>query len=864
MSLEQVKRTSIWRNAFEGERSLHSDEVSRLKAEFLRFREKVAMLVSKIGEVLPGLTVHDVSHLDALWTTADIIAGEDYPLNPLETFILGGAILLHDSAMCWEAYEGGQDGVRSTVVWKDAYAFELGRKLPILEAEAAADFSAIRQMHASRAAQMIGLSWKVPGRTDEIYLISDESIRMHLGELIGLIAASHHWDIGSVSERLSIQFNSPDFLPYSWTVDPIKIACLLRVADAAHISSARAPDFLLALNRRAGISLNHWLAQNKISGPQRDLSDSTGRSVVYTSTMPYLEGEADAWWVAYDTVLMIDSEIKACNELLEGRAPFVSRSFKVRTVAGAGRIDEFQSYIRVFGWTPYNTQLHVSDIERLVGSLGGEKLYGDDRKLEVVLRELIQNSRDAIVARRYLDEGYQGRIIVKFLRNQSGISEISISDDGVGMSKSVLTGSFLDFGSSFWSSQFLQAELPGLRSSKFQSIGQFGIGFYSIFMAASAVEVSTRRWRENRNYSCALCFSKGLTLRPLFKEDRSSKLPTNTSTEIRFALVSDVLGADACLPLTSNGRNAVKGRVPLKEFVSALVVGLDVDVFFGVEAGELELIHKDVSRGTLDCQSILREIGCGKKYPLGVEALETEINEAAPRMRVIQEDGRILGYAALACKLDSDSKMLGVKTIGGMVVSNSTRSEGSIIGYVECSPKTASRDINGFLASEKTMKEWAEAQLEFFESNSTNDLTRLVVASRASAFKADVIGVARLYVVFTGGAAFSSFEQIAQIAISIPVGFLLSPFLDGHIETHHDVNEVEGVAHVKPLINEGWLSFELDDDGLPKPDTIAAYIHRSILMLGFKPHWTIGEPVHKVHFGMSRFASVRAVPIITE
>mgnify|MGYP001075373292 CR=1 FL=1 len=862
MSLEQIKRTNIWRKAFEvGEHALYSDETSRLKTEFLRFREKVISLVSKIGEVLPGLTVHDASHLDSLWTTAEIIAGDDYPLNPLETFILGGAILLHDAAMCWEAYDGGQDGVRSTVVWKDAYAFELGRKVPPGEAEAAADFSAIRQMHASRAAEMLGLSWKVPGRTDEIYLIADESIRMHLGELIGLIAASHHWDIGSVSERLSVQFNSPDFLPYSWTVDPIKIACLLRVADAAHISNARAPDFLLALNRRVGISLSHWLAQNKISGPQRDLSDSTGATVVYTSTMPYLEGEADAWWVAYDTVLMIDSEIKACNELLESRTPLVSRPFQVRSVAGAGRIDAFRDYIRVSGWTPYNTQIHVSDIERLVGSLGGEKLYGDDRKLEVVLRELIQNARDAVVARRYLDEGYQGRIFVRLVKGASSAWEISISDDGVGMSKSVLTGSFLDFGSSFWNSQSLQSELPGLRSSKFQSVGRFGIGFYSIFMAGSAVEIHTRRWRENRSYSCALYFSKGLTLRPLFKEERSSRLATNTSTEIRFSLISEVLESDACLPLTNSSRNSVKGRVPLKQFVSALVVGLDVDVFYAQENGEFELVHKDISRGVSDCRSVLREIGCGDSYPLGVHALEVEIDEVAPRMQVIEEDGKVLGCAALASKLDSCSKMLGVRTIGGMVVSNSNRSESSIIGYVECSPKTASRDVSGFLASEQTMKAWAEAQLEYFDKSSADDLTRLVVGSRASAFNADVIDFARLYVVVGGSSAFLSFDQIARMAFDTPVGFLLSPFLDGHIETHHDVNDIDGVVHVKPLINEGWLNFEMNEGGPVKLDSIAGYIHRSILRLGLQPQWAVSEAVHKVHFGMSKFASVRGVPL---
>ena len=71
--------------------------------------------------MLPGLTLHDVTHLDALWETADLIAGDKYPLNPLEAFVFGSAVLLHDSAMCWEAYANGQQGVRNTTEWKDAF-----------------------------------------------------------------------------------------------------------------------------------------------------------------------------------------------------------------------------------------------------------------------------------------------------------------------------------------------------------------------------------------------------------------------------------------------------------------------------------------------------------------------------------------------------------------------------------------------------------------------------------------------------------------------------------------------------------------------------------------------------------------------
>lgn len=38
----------------------------------------------------------DGTHLDALWETVDLAAGDAFALNPLEAYVLGGAILLHD------------------------------------------------------------------------------------------------------------------------------------------------------------------------------------------------------------------------------------------------------------------------------------------------------------------------------------------------------------------------------------------------------------------------------------------------------------------------------------------------------------------------------------------------------------------------------------------------------------------------------------------------------------------------------------------------------------------------------------------------------------------------------------------------
>jgi len=75
-----------------------------LRTHFQSFRSRVSQLVSTLGSELPGLTVHDITHLDALWRVAGEIAGEEYPINPAEAFVLGGTFLLHDAAHVLAAY----------------------------------------------------------------------------------------------------------------------------------------------------------------------------------------------------------------------------------------------------------------------------------------------------------------------------------------------------------------------------------------------------------------------------------------------------------------------------------------------------------------------------------------------------------------------------------------------------------------------------------------------------------------------------------------------------------------------------------------------------------------------------------------
>ncbi|MBL7990869.1 MAG: hypothetical protein JNN25_05490, partial [Candidatus Kapabacteria bacterium] len=158
MSKQRIENSALWKRtlASRGNDDKDSGEREELRATFWKFRENAAAITSRIAADFPDLTLHDVNHLDALWETADLLIGEEFLINPLEAFVLGGAIFLHDAALTFEAYEGGKSAVRETPEWKDAFT-ALQAKQPEMskeELEKSADFDAIRYLHAAQAEQL--------------------------------------------------------------------------------------------------------------------------------------------------------------------------------------------------------------------------------------------------------------------------------------------------------------------------------------------------------------------------------------------------------------------------------------------------------------------------------------------------------------------------------------------------------------------------------------------------------------------------------------------------------------------------------------------------------------------------------------
>lgn len=117
------KQTALWKAAFEnGRDDATPDEQTRLASCYEAMRTRASALVAKIAGDLPHMTVHDVTHLDALWEMASIATGESFDLNPAEAFVFGGAILLHDAAMTLAAFPGGIAELREQTEWRDLHA----------------------------------------------------------------------------------------------------------------------------------------------------------------------------------------------------------------------------------------------------------------------------------------------------------------------------------------------------------------------------------------------------------------------------------------------------------------------------------------------------------------------------------------------------------------------------------------------------------------------------------------------------------------------------------------------------------------------------------------------------------------------
>ena len=711
------KKTRLWITTFENPK--HPELANKIENAYATAWERSCSIAKRIASDAPGLTLHDEAHFNALWKCADTICGSELKFTPVELFIFGVAVLIHDAAHTVLAYEGGMEALAKTAEWADAVASRLPRdsnedlrfseynELPEGLRKAAL-FETVRALHAKQAQKILSLAFKHPGFGADFFIIDDPLIRLHFGSVIGEVAASHHWNLTRLESLGKTRHVASPYDAYG-PIRPILLGALMRTTDAIQIDSARAPDFEFALSKPEGLSHQHWLAQNRLAVGV-DEEDSSILTV--DSTIAFGEHEASAWWIAFELANVADRELRETDQLLQ----YLSLPrFQLNRVKGAGNPSQFAERVKPSNWEPLEATIKIGDASKLIEVFGGRGLYGDDDV--VPIRELIQNAADAIRARRVLEAGFEGQIAVALKEGKNAKNEdgywLTVSDDGIGMSPAILTGPFLTFGQSGWSSAALRSERPGFLGKRFNHVGRFGIGFFSVFMIGEEVKITTRPFDAGYSETRTLHFFSGLSLRPILK---NGSAVTNMRSVTTVECFVDAETKNRILHQSDNTTALEIGKLPreipatqyeLYELLGMLCPAIDVEI--RVESDQ-DGSHKSIAPtwATDDAEKWLSRIHC-----LPREMLPQVVRENPSFLEPIGQIDKPIGRAALNPTISE----LAIRSIGGFARKrNRSRSLGkSFVGCIDGNPEGPRRDFVKDVRSED-LEKWANRQIEKWSS----------------------------------------------------------------------------------------------------------------------------------------------------
>jgi Histidine kinase-, DNA gyrase B-, and HSP90-like ATPase len=672
-----------------------------LRSAYLQTRERASLLAQDIAVSLPEFTVHDESHLDALWEMADLVAGDEIALNGAEAYVLGIAILLHDLGLAIASYPAGPSELHAEPMWSDTLIRLLRARLGRLPTDeevknapgglrSAAEKALLRTLHAKHAEKLASISWSHDGT--EYWLIEERELREAYGPLIGRLAHSHWWPTDRLTAEFGTSMGSSPLVPKDWIVDPLKLACLLRAADAVHLDTRRAPPFLRALRRPQGEASDHWSFQGRLNRPYLD-----GDRLTFTASAAFPSADARAWWLCRDVLGRVDEWLREIDALL---ADLGHHRLAARSVSAADDPKRLAQLIPTSGWVPINASLHVSNVADLVRRLGGEQLYGRDAN--VPLRELIQNSADAVRARRVLQRKEQdwGAVEVT-LTNRDDAWFLTVSDSGVGMSDSVLSEALVDFGSSFWSSDQIGDEFPGLLAGGFSPTGQYGVGFFSVFMLGDSVTVVTRPYKGGVEATRVLEFRGGLGERPLLREAQQDEVLEDGGTSVTIRLRESPNGPDGLLSRGSSSNWS------LRDLCAWLCPTLDVDVTVSADGERAKII---TANDWLVISPLELRIRLGRGKQTEKDDLLVKLDDCLRPMYGPGEE--VVGRAVIKLARHDygfearTPAWPGVVSIGGLRSTRLSSLGGILVGRSE----RAARDVGIPVVTEAELRRWSTEQ----------------------------------------------------------------------------------------------------------------------------------------------------------
>ena len=166
-----------------------------------------------------------------------------------------------------------------------------------------------------------------------------------------------------------------------------------------------------------------------------------------------------------------------------------------------------------------------AEVSRLL-DIVAHSLYSDK---SVFLRELISNASDACDRLRYLGQTQSGLLgddpdLAVTITIDKPNRRLTIADNGIGMSHDELIANLGTIAKS-GSAQFMNELATETNAEKKVSlIGQFGVGFYSAFMVADTVAVTSRRAGEDKAWTWESEGRGEFTVTPAEKKNRGTEI----------------------------------------------------------------------------------------------------------------------------------------------------------------------------------------------------------------------------------------------------------------------------------------------------------------------------------------------------
>ena len=387
-----------------------------------------------------------------------------------------------------------------------------------------------------------------------------------------------------------------------------------------------------------------------------------------------------------------ESSLRDVDHLLRqgGRPRFVASR-----VLGANSPRELSQYIRTQEWVPVDCAIRVSDVPKIVGALGGDKLYGNDSNCAV--RELIQNAADAVVMRRCMQQrGDEWGHISITLESRDHEEWLVVQDTGIGMSASVMTGPLVDFGNSFWSMPLAAREFPGIHASGIPTVGRYGIGFFAIFMLGRRVLVSSLRYDKSADSSRTLEFQNGLASRPILYETSKERIPIDGGTRVEVCLSHAARSKRGILASNRFGFETTD----LRSLVGFLAPNLNVELRAKEDGQEEEPVVRANDWLRLQEREFLGRLS------IGAEGQKVEKASELSRLRQLKgSEGELFGRASVQPRKWGGTNS-GCVSVGGL----RANSVSWISGLLQGQEKSASRNSAVVHLPAGVLSDWATEQ----------------------------------------------------------------------------------------------------------------------------------------------------------